>query len=120
MDRPLNPAATCVVTHDVGSVELADWGPLPEATAHAMPTAGQILWSGANGEELGIWRCAEGPSRWHFETNEAIVLVEGSMTITRDGEEAVSMAVGDCAVFPKGWFGTWVIHESILKLYTVF
>jgi uncharacterized cupin superfamily protein len=27
---------------------------------------------------------------------------------------------GDTAVFPRGWAGTWQIHETIRKLYVLF
>ncbi len=27
---------------------------------------------------------------------------------------------GDTAVFPRGWSGTWQIHETIRKLYVLF
>ena len=27
---------------------------------------------------------------------------------------------GDTAVFPRGWAGTWQIHETVRKLYVLF
>ena len=68
----------------------------------------------------GIWQCAPGPSQWKLETNEVIYLVAGRMTVTPDGGEASEIGVGDIAVFPKGWTGTWDIHETVRKVYSIF
>ena len=55
-----------------------------------------------------------------METNEVIYLVAGRMTVTPDGGEASEVGVGDMAVFPKGWTGTWDIHETVRKVYSIF
>jgi uncharacterized cupin superfamily protein len=94
--------------------ELEDWGPLPEATDHPMAT------HGTDDASAGIWQCAPGPSRWKLETNEVIYLVAGRMTVTPDGGEAAEIGVGDMAVFPKGWTGTWELHETVRKVYSIF
>ena len=99
--------------------ELEDWGPLEEATGPEMATRGVELW--AEGEaSAGIWQCAPGPSRWTLETNEVIYLVAGRMTVTPEGGESAQIGAGDMAVFPKGWTGTWDIHETVRKVYSIF
>jgi uncharacterized cupin superfamily protein len=99
--------------------DLEDWGPLDEATGEEMATHGVELW--VDGESsAGIWQCAPGPSRWTLETNEVIYLVAGRMTVTPDGGEAAQIGVGDMAVFPKGWTGTWELHETVRKVYSIF
>jgi uncharacterized cupin superfamily protein len=99
--------------------ELEDWGPLEEATGEAMATHGLEVW--VDGESsAGIWQCAPGPSRWSLETNEVIYLVAGRMTVTPDDGESSEIGVGDVAVFPKGWTGTWDIHETVRKVYSIF
>jgi uncharacterized cupin superfamily protein len=42
------------------------------------------------------------------------------MTCTPDGGEPTVVAAGDAAVFPKGWTGTWEIHETVRKVYAIF
>jgi uncharacterized cupin superfamily protein len=113
-------ALSTVRIRDVESLELDDWGPLPEATGEPMATEGKKLWTGEGIDEVGIWKCAAGPSRWSFETNESITVLSGRMTATEDGGEAVEIKAGDSSVFPKGWSGTWDIHDTILKVYTGF
>jgi uncharacterized protein len=99
--------------------ELEDWGPLDEATGDEMATHGVELW--VDGElSAGIWQCTPGPSRWKLATNEVIHLVAGRMTVTPDGGEPEEIGTGDMAVFPKGWTGTWDIHETVRKVYSIF
>ncbi|HTY73726.1 MAG TPA: cupin domain-containing protein [Actinomycetes bacterium] len=104
-----------------GRTDLEDWGPLEEATAEPMQTAGLQLWADeATGQSAGIWECTAGPSRWLLETHEFIQLVAGSMTVTPDGGEPLKVGTGDCAFFPKGWSGIWDIHETLRKVYVIF
>ena len=104
---------------DQAGATLEDWGPLPEATGPEMATSGLTLWA-QDGQEVGIWECAPGPSRWTLETNEMVHLLAGRMTVTADGEPARQIGPGDTAVFPRGWTGTWDIHEPVRKLYVIF
>jgi hypothetical protein len=104
---------------NAADAELEDWGPLDEVTEHPMTTHGAELW--VDGEaSAGIWQCAPGPSRWKLETNEVIYLVAGRMTVTPDDGEPAEVGVGDMAVFPTGWTGTWDIHETVRKVHSIF
>ena len=42
------------------------------------------------------------------------------MTVTPDGGEPTVINAGDVAVFPRGWSGTWDIHETVRKVYAIF
>jgi uncharacterized cupin superfamily protein len=99
--------------------DLEDWGPLEEATAESMATSGVEVWVDGD-SSAGIWQCEPGPSRWTLETNEVIYLVAGSMTVTPDGGAPNTVSTGDVAVFPRGWTGTWDIHETVRKVYSIF
>ncbi len=105
---------------DADIAPLEDWGALEEATGPTMATSGLTLWSGEGDQEVGLWECTPGPSRWLLETNEFITLVAGRMIVTPDGGEPLEVAVGDTAVFPKGWSGTWDIEETVRKIYVIF
>ncbi|MDX6717664.1 MAG: uncharacterized protein QOH30_4222 [Baekduia sp.] len=100
--------------------DLEDWGALEEAIGPEMHTSGVELWSDG-AQSAGVWRCTPGPSRWDFtDVAEFIHVLEGSMTVTRDGGEATAAKAGDVVVFPKGWAGTWEIHETLTKAYVTF
>jgi hypothetical protein len=112
---PVTPFLSAAALHG----ELEDWGPLEEATGDPMQTSGVTTWSDGD-REVGVWECTPGPSYWKLETNEAIHIVSGRMTCTPDGGEPRDIGPGDSAVFPRGWAGTWQIHETIRKLYVLF
>jgi uncharacterized protein len=112
---------TMLTPHLAGALaaELEDWGQLEEATGEQMATRGVELWVDGD-SSAGVWECEAGPSHWTLETHEVIHLVAGRMTCTPDGGEPTVVAAGDAAVFPKGWTGTWEIHETVRKVYAIF
>jgi len=71
-------------------------------------------------KSAGIWQCTPGPSYWVQDENEVIYLLSGRMTVTPDGGEPAEVKAGDIAVFPIGWKGTWDIHETVRKVYSIF
>jgi uncharacterized cupin superfamily protein len=99
--------------------ELEDWGPLEEATGTEMQTSGYTLWEDGAASS-GVWVCSPGPSFWKLDTNEFVHIIGGSMTVTPEGGESVTLKAGDTMVFPRGWEGTWEIHETLRKLYVIF
>jgi uncharacterized cupin superfamily protein len=99
--------------------ELEDWGALEEATGPEMQTSGLTFWE-EGASSSGVWVCSPGPSRWELDTNEFVHIIGGSMTVTADGGEAVTLKPGDTMMFPRGWKGTWEIHETLRKLYVIF
>jgi sarcosine oxidase subunit beta len=66
------------------------------------------------------------PVRWldpgevdQVNPNEFVHILSGRMTVTPDGGEPADIGPGDTAVFPRGWTGTWQIHDTIRKLYVL-
>src|SRR6266581_5790863 len=101
------------------TAELDDWGPLAEATGEEMRTSGITFWTDGD-QEAGVWECTPGPSYWTLETHEFVQILAGRMTVTPDGGQPTEIGPGDVAVFPRGWAGTWLIHETIRKVYVIF
>jgi uncharacterized protein len=106
------------------AAELEDWGPLEEATSQDTPMQvhGLTMWTGpeGSGQETGVWQCTAGPSYWVQEENEFIYLLSGSLTVTPDGGKPATFGAGDSAMFPRGWRGTWDLHETVRKVYVLF
>lgn len=42
------------------------------------------------------------------------------MTVQQDGYELVELTSSSSAVFPLGWTGTWTVHETLRKVFTVY
>jgi uncharacterized protein len=101
------------------SAELSDWGTLEEATGEPMQVRGAVLWAYGD-QESGVWECTPGSSYWEQEQNEFVLILSGALTVTADGGSPVALAAGDCAMFPRGWRGTWELHETVRKVYVVF
>jgi len=118
------PFIDTTVLSAAATAELEDWGPLEEATSDEVPMQvhGLTMWTGpeGSGQETGIWQCTAGPSYWVQEENEFIYLLSGSLTVTPDGGKPMTFGAGDSAMFPRGWRGTWDLHETVRKVYVVF
>jgi uncharacterized cupin superfamily protein len=114
----VNTISTAILAN-AADAELEDWGPLEEATGDPMATHGLEMWTDG-GKSAGIWQCTPGPSYWVQNENEVIYLLSGRMTVTPEGGEPADVMAGDIAVFPTGWKGTWDIHETVRKVYSIF
>ena len=138
------PFIDTTVLAAAATAELEDWGLLEEATSEDTPMQvhGLTMWSsaadadsgdaaagadageaggaGEGGAETGIWQCTAGPSYWVQEQNEFVYILSGSLTVTPDGGKPATFGAGDCAMFPRGWRGTWDLHETVRKVYVVF
>jgi uncharacterized protein len=101
------------------TASLEDWGPLEQATGEPMQTYGASLWS-AGDADAGVWECTAGPSYWVQDQHEFVHILSGTLTVTPDGGSAASLGPGDTAVFPRGWRGTWDLHETVRKVYVLF
>ena len=118
------PFIDTTVLSAAATAELEDWGLLEEATSQDSPMQvhGLTMWTGpeGSGQETGIWQCTAGPSYWVQEENEFIYLLSGSLTVTPDGGKPTTFGAGDSAMFPRGWRGTWDLHETVRKVYVLF
>jgi uncharacterized protein len=118
------PFIDTTVLSAAATAELEDWGPLEEATSEDTPmqTHGLTMWTGPedSGQSTGIWQCTAGPSYWVQEENEFIYILSGSLTVTPDGGKPATFGAGDSAMFPRGWRGTWDLHETVRKVYVLF
>jgi uncharacterized cupin superfamily protein len=118
------PCIDTTVLAAAATAELEDWGLLEEATSEDAPMQvhGLTMWTGPedSGQETGIWQCTAGPSYWVQEENEFVYIIAGSLTVTPDGGKPATFGAGDCAMFPRGWRGTWDLHETVRKVYVLF
>jgi uncharacterized cupin superfamily protein len=107
-------AAAAAPTEDQGAVP-ADM--VVEGRPH---TAGVVVHRNADGSsEAGIWECTAGAYHVVCVRDEFCHLLAGRVTVTEDGGEPLELQAGDCAMFPRGWSGTWRITEPIRKAYMI-
>ena len=96
--------------------------PSAEPLTGDITTRSRVVFASEDSRVLcGTWECEPGASRWEFlDRGEFIHVLSGRMTVERDGEPAVELTAGSTAVFPIGWTGTWTVHETLRKVFTVF
>lgn len=98
-------------------------GPLPGRVLKLTSSTGQweasVSVGGLVTAEAGIWECNEGrftSDRTTFA--EVCFILSGHADIVSDADpETQTVGPGDLFVLPRGWTGTWEIHEAIRKVY---
>jgi uncharacterized cupin superfamily protein len=74
-----------------------------------------ILWRSDDGKLYnGVWHCTPGVFMLSSPA-ETITLIEGSVTITPEGGEPLTVAAGDVAFIPEGTRARWEVHETVRK-----
>ena len=100
-----------------GDVELTDDPIDPTWILTGEPRARAKTWAeSADGAACSwLWDCSAGSFRWWFAMDETVHIVEGSVTVRVDGEEPITLGVGDAAYFPAGRWSTWTVEEYVRK-----
>jgi uncharacterized cupin superfamily protein len=100
-----------------GDVELAD-DPIDQGwILEGEPRARAKTWAeSADGTTCSwLWDCTAGSFRWWFGMDETVHIVEGSVTVQVDGEQPMTLGVGDAAYFPAGRWSTWTVEDYVRK-----
>jgi uncharacterized cupin superfamily protein len=63
-----------------------------------------------------VWDCTPGSFDWHYNKDEALVVVSGEVFISIDGAPERRLGPGDWAFFPGGSSGRWRVTQTIRKV----
>ena len=63
-----------------------------------------------------VWDCTAGKFEWHYDIDETVHFIEGSVTIEADGMPARVFGPGDVIFFAAGSKATWEIESYIRKV----
>ena len=63
-----------------------------------------------------VWHCTEGKFDWHYDFDETIMILEGSVVLEIDGTPAKRYGPGDVVFFKDGAHAKWHVEGSIKKL----
>jgi uncharacterized cupin superfamily protein len=63
-----------------------------------------------------IWECTPGTFHWHFDIDETIYLLEGSVIVRDDAGAERRLTAGDLAFFRKGTHAVWRVETHVRKL----
>ncbi len=99
---------------------------MPVGNPKATSLDGQLesiveIWTSEDGSlETGLWECTPGTFVARRDGyNEVAQILSGRATIKGDDGVVEELAAGSTFVTPAGWTGTWIVHETMRKLYVV-
>lgn len=101
------------------SAALEPWPIAGDQIVAGHPQAsGAFLWQ-SDDKRLsnGVWECTPGSFRWDYTWDETIYFREGRVTITDQDGKSVSVGAGDLIFVPAGTKSTWVITETVRKVF---
>jgi uncharacterized cupin superfamily protein len=112
-------SAAIVYAAEPQTLELTVRGPHKGTIAGAPVESVHVLHSAVGGRS-GIWECTPGS----FESarngdTELMHFLAGTGTITDADGTVHDIRPGVVLVAPDGWRGTWVIRETVRKVYTI-
>lgn len=94
--------------------------PKPKPTSLTGQSESLLTVWDAGSASLGIWECEPGiftATRDGYD--ETCVIMSGRATLTSEDGTSVTVGPGDVVVTPRGWNGTWEVHETCRKVYNL-
>ena len=68
---------------------------------------------------FGIWESAPGTFKRDTLGGELMFILSGVATFTHEGGDTVAFEAGDIIAFPPETKGTWVVTETLRKVYVM-
>jgi uncharacterized protein len=106
----------------VRSADRSGWATLTDPPGR-IPSPGREVDVFASGDEAftcGLWE--REPDTWSFERpyDEVAYILEGSADVETEDGQVLHLGAGDIFVTPKGSKGTWRIHQTVAKVFTIY
>lgn len=99
---------------------------LPARTPKPTSLTGQqesllTVWTASDGKStMGIWECEPGTfTAFRDGFDETAVIVSGRATVTAEDGLVEEVGPGSILATPNNWRGTWVVHETVRKIYNI-
>lgn len=82
----------------------------PEARSHLVSTSAcKTAWT-------MIWSCTQGKFNWHYDFDETVVILEGSILLEVDGAPPARYGAGDVILFRTGAHAKWHVEDRVKKV----
>ena len=65
---------------------------------------------------LVLWECTAGQFKWHYSTDEVLIVVSGEAYMMEEGGGERRFGPGDIGYFPAGSSCIWRVPDSIRKV----
>jgi hypothetical protein len=63
-----------------------------------------------------VWQCSEGKFNWHYDFDETILILEGSIVLENDAMGPTRYGPGDVIFFKDGAHAKWHVEGHVRKL----
>jgi uncharacterized cupin superfamily protein len=63
-----------------------------------------------------VWECSEGKFNWHYDFDETILILEGSIVLENDTMRPTRYGPGDVIFFKHGAHARWHVEGRVRKL----
>jgi uncharacterized cupin superfamily protein len=63
-----------------------------------------------------VWQCTEGKFNWHYDFDETILILEGSIVLENDMMNPTRYGPGDVIFFKDGAHARWHVEGHVRKL----
>jgi hypothetical protein len=63
-----------------------------------------------------VWECSEGKFNWHYDLDETILILEGSIVLENDTMRPTRYGPGDVIFFKDGAHAKWHVEGRVRKL----
>jgi uncharacterized cupin superfamily protein len=88
----------------------------PASVVDGSPSAGSRALAAVAGVEVGVWEMSPGTAT-DVEVDEVFVVLSGAATVTFEDGECVDLVQGAVVRLRAGEQTTWVVHETLRKIY---
>ncbi|RZT42154.1 cupin domain-containing protein [Cupriavidus agavae] len=63
-----------------------------------------------------VWDCTRSAFEWHYDIDEVVVVLEGSVRVTDSQGVSHTLGVGDVGYFPQGTSWYWEVDDYVRKV----
>lgn len=63
-----------------------------------------------------LWECTAGRFDWHYDIDEWVHVIEGSVVVSAPGQAPMILVPGSVALFPKGLVAHWHVETYVRKV----
>lgn len=98
---------------------LVPWGEVGLPDSPVVSLSGTKVEIGGESVDTGVFECTPGSYRRSVKEAEVMHFLKGAGSFTPDGEETLEFGVGDTFFFEADIHGTWIISQTMRKLYVI-
>ena len=110
---------SAVLVSGAAGIRLGERRPKPTTMTPGQTEADVTSWA-ADGLETGVWEAGPGEfTATRVGYHEVCQILSGRATITEENGTVLELAAGDLFVTPAGWRGTWLVHETLRKVFVI-